>query len=76
MSGADRAPTRIRAVLASGATGAADRSVSGIRGLLSAHARNQRLAAEVAHLRTDLARHREPEHYRMIVDRKGPIPPP
>ncbi len=24
----------------------------------------------------DLARHREPEHYRLIVERKGPIPPP
>ena len=24
----------------------------------------------------DLARHREPESYRMIVERKGPIPPP
>ncbi len=23
----------------------------------------------------DLARHRQPEHYRMIVERKGPIPP-
>jgi len=24
----------------------------------------------------DLARHREPESYRLIVERKGPIPPP
>src|SRR5688572_2978862 len=24
----------------------------------------------------DLARHREPAHYRLIVERKGPIPPP
>ncbi len=24
----------------------------------------------------DFARHREPENYRLIVERKGPIPPP
>jgi N-carbamoyl-D-amino-acid hydrolase len=24
----------------------------------------------------DLARHREPQHYGLIVERKGPVPPP